>query len=153
MKRIIALSICFMLLLPMTACRKTDKAQEESALKDTSSKVISEETYPHVLNEESYMEWWDDREVEILPDAVRKAEVRDDGYMQSEFYASVGEKVYFIHEGERSHRDTEPCVYRFLSCYDIASDNKSELWCVDLFSALNAGENDLITVKNIHEAE
>ena len=73
-----------MLLLPMTACRKTDKAQEESALKDTSSKVISEETYPHVLNEESYMEWWDDREVEILPDAVRKAEVRDDGYMQSE---------------------------------------------------------------------
>jgi len=153
MKRIIALSICFMLLLPMTACRKTDKAQEESALKDTSSKVISEETYPHVLNEESYMEWWDDREVEILPDAVRKAEVRDDGYMQSEFYASVGEKVYFIHEGERSHRDTEPCVYRFLSCYDIASDNKSELWCVDLFSALGAGENDLITVKNIHEAE
>lgn len=153
MKRIIALSICFMLLLPMTACRKTDKAQEESALKDTSSKVISEETYPHVLNEESYMEWWDDREVDILPDAVRKAEVRDDGYMQSEFYASVGEKVYFIHEGERSHRDTEPCVYRFLSCYDIASDNKSELWCVDLFSALNAGENDLITVKNIHEAE
>jgi len=142
-----------MLLLPMTACRKTDKAQEESALKDTSSKVISEETYPHVLNEESYMEWWDDREVEILPDAVRKAEVRDDGYMQSEFYASVGEKVYFIHEGERSHRDTEPCVYRFLSCYDIASDNKSELWCVDLFSALGAGENDLITVKNIHEAE
>ena len=137
----------------MTACRKTDKAQEESALKDTSSKVISEETYPHVLNEESYMEWWDDREVEILPDAVRKAEVRDDGYMQSEFYASVGEKVYFIHEGERSHRDTEPCVYRFLSCYDIASDNKSELWCVDLFSALGAGENDLITVKNIHEAE
>ena len=153
MKRIIALSICFMLLFPMTACRKTDKAQEESALKDTSSKVISEETYPHVLNEESYMEWWDDREVEILPDAVRKAEVRDDGYMQSEFYASVGEKVYFIHEGERSHRDTEPCVYRFLSCYDIASDNKSELWCVDLFSALGAGENDLITVKNIHEAE
>ncbi|HBZ78437.1 MAG TPA: hypothetical protein DEO39_07020 [Clostridiales bacterium] len=122
-------------------------------MKDTSSKVISEETYPHVLNEESYMEWWDDREVEILPDAVRKAEVRDDGYMQSEFYASVGEKVYFIHEGERSHRDTEPCVYRFLSCYDIASDNKSELWCVDLFSALGAGENDLITVKNIHEAE
>lgn len=153
MKRILALIICFMLLLPMTACRKTDKTQEESALKDTSSKVISEETYPHVLNEESYMEWWDDREVEILPDAVRKAEIREDGYMQSEFYASIGEKVYFIHEGERSHRDTEPCVYRFLSCYDIASDNKNELWCVDLFSALNAGENDLITVKNIHEAD
>lgn len=153
MKRIIALSICFMLLLPMTACRKTDKVQEESALKDTSSKVISEETYPHVLNEESYMEWWDDKEVEILPDAVRKAEVRDDGYMQSEFYASLGGKVYFIHEGERSQRDTEPCVYRFLSCYDIDSDNKSESWCVDLFLSFDVGNNDSISVRNIHEAD
>ena len=153
MKRIIALSICFMLLLPMTACRKTDKVQEESALKDTSSKVISEETYPHVLNEESYMEWWDDKEVEILPDAVRKAEVRDDGYMQSEFYASLGGKVYFIHEGERSQRDTEPCIYRFLSCYDIDSDNKSESWCVDLFLSFDVGNNDSISVRNIHEAD
>ena len=142
-----------MLLLPMTACRKTDKVQEESALKDTSSKVISEETYPHVLNEESYMEWWDDKEVEILPDAVRKAEVRDDGYMQSEFYASLGGKVYFIHEGERSQRDTEPCVYRFLSCYDIDSDNKSESWCVDLFLSFDVGNNDSISVRNIHEAD
>ena len=132
----------------MTACRKTDKVQEESALKDTSSKVISEETYPHVLNEESYMEWWDDKEVEILPDAVRKAEVRDDGYMQSEFYASLGGKVYFIHEGERSQRDTEPCVYRFLSCYDIDSDNKSESWCVDLFLSFDVVLKPIL-IKNL----
>ena len=99
------------------------------------------------------MEWWDDKEVEILPDAVRKAEVRDDGYMQSEFYASLGGKVYFIHEGERSQRDTEPCVYRFLSCYDIDSDNKSESWCVDLFLSFDVGNNDSISVRNIHEAD
>ena len=140
-----------MLLLSTNACKKTKK--EEGVSEGSSSHVTSDETYPHVLNEESYMEWWDDKEVEILPDAVRKAEVRDDGYMQSEFYASLGGKVYFIHEGERSQRDTEPCIYRFLSCYDIDSDNKSESWCVDLFLSFDVGNNDSISVRNIHEAD
>ena len=81
MKKIIESSICFMLLIPMTACHKSDKDQVTRGSEESSSRVITEETYPHVLNEESYMEWWDDKEVEILPDAVRKAEVRDDGYM------------------------------------------------------------------------
>ena len=151
MKKILALSLSFMLLLSTNACKKTKK--EEGVSEGSSSHVTSDETYPHVLNEESYMEWWDDKEVEILPDAVRKAEVRDDGYMQSEFYASLGGKVYFIHEGERSQRDTEPCIYRFLSCYDIDSDNKSESWCVDLFLSFDVGNNDSISVRNIHEAD
>lgn len=153
MKRIIALSLCFMLLLSMTACRKTARNQEENHSDGTSSRVITEETYPHVLNEESYMEWWDDEEIEILPGPVRAAEVRDDGYMQSEFYAAVQEKVYFIHEGQRSQREPDSCLYRFLSCYDIASGNKSDLWCVDLYSAFGVGEQDSISVKNIHEAD
>ena len=140
-----------MLLLSTNACKKTKKENGVSEI--SSSQVMSDETYPHVLNEESYMEWWDDKEVEILPDAVRKSEVRDDGYMQSDFCASVGGKVYFIHEGERSQRDTEPCVYRFLSCYDIDSDNKSELWCVDLFLSFDVGNNDSISVRNIHEVD
>ena len=140
-----------MLLLSTNACKKTKKENGVSEI--SSSQVMSDETYPHVLNEESYMEWWDDKEVEILPDAVRKSEVRDDGYMQSDFCASVGGKVYFIHEGERSQRDTEPCVYRFLSCYDIDSDNKSELWCVDLLLSFDVGNNDSISVRNIHEVD
>ena len=151
MKKFLAISLCFMLLLSTNACKKTKK--ENGVSERSSSQVMSDETYPHVLNEESYMEWWDDKEVEILPDAVRKAEVRDDGYMQSDFCASVGGKVYFIHEGERSQRDTEPCVYRFLSCYDMDSDNKSELWCVDLFLSFDVGNNDSISVRNIHEAD
>lgn len=151
MKKILALSLSIMLLLSTNACKKTKK--EEGVSEGSSSHVTSDETYPHVLNEESYMEWWDDKEVEILPDAVRKAEVRDDGYMQSEFYASLGGKVYFIHEGERSQRDTEPCVYRFLSCYDMDSDNKSELWCVDLFLSFDVGNKDSISVRNIHEVD
>lgn len=151
MKKFLAISLCFMLLLSTNACKKTKK--ENGVSERSSSQVMSDETYPHVLNEESYMEWWDDKEVEILPDAVRKAEVRDDGYMQSEFYASLGGKVYFIHEGERSQRDTEPCIYRFLSCYDIDSDNKSESWCVDLFLSFDVGNNDSISVRNIHEAD
>lgn len=142
MKRIIAISVCFMILLSMTSCRKTKKEE-----------TVPQDTYPHVLNEESYMEWWDDEEIEVLPDIVQKAEVRDDGYMQSEFYTSVGEKVYFIHEGERSRTDTEPCIYRFLSCYDTASGNKRALWCVDLFASFDVGENDSISVLNIHEAD
>ncbi len=153
MKKIIASSICFMLLIPMTACHKSDKDQVTRGSEESSTRVITEETYPHILNEESYMEWWDDKEVEILPDAVRKAEVWDDGYMQSEFYALVGEKAYFIHEGQRSQRDTEQCLYRFLSCYDTASDNQSALWCVDLLSSFDVGENDSVTVKNIHESD
>ena len=151
MKKFLAISLCFMLLLSTNACKKTKKENGVSEI--SSSQVMSDETYPHVLNEESYMEWWDDKEVEILPDAVRKSEVRDDGYMQSDFCASVGGKVYFIHEGERSQRDTEPCVYRFLSCYDIDSDNKSELWCVDLFLSFDVGNNDSISVRNIHEVD
>lgn len=151
MKKFLAISLCFMLLLSTNACKKTKKENGVSEI--SSSQVMSDETYPHVLNEESYMEWWDDKEVEILPDAVRKSEVRDDGYMQSDFCASVGGKVYFIHEGERSQIDTEPCVYRFLSCYDIDSDNKSELWCVDLFLSFDVGNNDSISVRNIHEVD
>ena len=151
MKKFLAISLCFMLLLSTNACKKTKKENGVSEI--SSSQVMSDETYPHVLNEESYMEWWDDKEVEILPDAVRKSEVRDDGYMQSDFCASVGGKVYFIHEGERSQRDTEPCVYRFLSCYDIDSDNKSELWCVDLLLSFDVGNNDSISVRNIHEVD
>ena len=151
MKKFLAISLCFMLLLSTNACKKTKK--EDSVSESSSSHVTSDESYPHVLNEESYMEWWDDKEVEILPDAVRKSEVRDDGYMQSDFCASVGGKVYFIHEGERSQRDMEPCVYRFLSCYDMDSDNKSELWCVDLFLSFDVGNNDSISVRNIHEVD
>ena len=65
--RFISVLVCMMMLLPLTACKKTAK------------QVVPEDTYPHIYNDEAYMQWWDDNDVEAIPAGMKNEFVAEGG--------------------------------------------------------------------------
>ncbi|MBR5974012.1 MAG: carbohydrate ABC transporter substrate-binding protein [Clostridiales bacterium] len=142
-QRFLAAGLMISMLLSCASCKKKKDAEPE-------------ETYPHVLNEASYMEWWDDTEVEVSPVFPETVDESAGGTAQANVMPPVGDKVFVTYTGYYRMDDqasaTGPFV--FLTCYSIGSSNAGQhLGDVDISACINTDEIFARSVEAVREVD